>query len=331
MASACHQVLAFSCPLDQAFAYLLVQAFSYLLDQAFSCHQDQDVSFPQVLAFSFHQVHPQAFSFLQVQLLASSYHQVPAFSCSRVPAFLNCPFQAFSYPQVQVPFSHLTLALAFAFHLRQGLSFLQVPSFSWHQVPAFFCHHVLASSYSLVLAQVSSHQVQASSYPQVQASSCLQDQASSYLLDPACAYLQVPAFSSLGWHPLVHTHNQGVPVVNQGGGMACQGAAGTHLLESSVAYFVAHFAEEADQTVLRVDGLAIGERGECQGPADPETGGSSGPWGSRPESFVGQSVGTYWLQLPPCSRLSRALPSVQAGLSLRQQVVQGSEGFLRLV
>ena len=113
--------------------------------------------------------------------------------------------------------------------------------------------------------------------------------------------------------------------------MACQGAAGTHLLESSVAYFVAHFAEEADQTVLRVDGLAIGERVECRGLADPETGGSSGPWGSRPESFVGQSEGTYWLQLPPCSRLSQALPFVQAGLSLRQQAVQELEGFQRLV
>ena len=112
-------------------------------------------------------------------------------------------------------------------------------------------------------------------------------------------------------------------MVSQGDGRACQGAAGTHLLESSVAYSVAHFAEEADQTVLRVDGLAIGERVECRGLADPETGGSSGPWGSRPESSVGQSVETYWLQLHPCSHLSQALPSVQAVLSLRQQVVQG--------
>jgi hypothetical protein len=111
--------------------------------------------------------------------------------------------------------------------------------------------------------------------------------------------------------------------------MACQGVAGTHLLESTGAYFVAHFAEEADQTVLRVGGLAIGERVECRGPADPETGGSSGPWGSQPESFVGQSEGTCWL--PPCCHLSQALPSVQAGLSLRKQVVQGSEGFRRLV
>jgi len=113
--------------------------------------------------------------------------------------------------------------------------------------------------------------------------------------------------------------------------MACQDAAETHPLESSVAYFVAHFAEEAGQTVLRVDGLAIEERVECRGPVDPETGGSSGPWGSRPASFVGQSVGTYWLQLPPCSRLSQALPSVQAGLSLRQLAVQGSEDFRRSV
>ena len=332
MASAYHQVLAFAYLLDQASAYLLDQAFAYLLGQAFSCHLDQDVSFPQVLAFSFHQVHPQAFSFLQVQLLASSYHQVPAFSYSRVLAFLNFLFRAFSCPQVQVPFSHLTLALAAAFHLLQGLSFLQVPSFSWHQVPAFFCHQVLASSYPLVLAQAFSYpQAQASSYPQVLASSCLQGRASSCLQGRAYACLQVQAFSSLGWHPLVHTHNQGVPVACQGGEMACQGAAGTHLLESSVAYFVAHFAEEADQTVLRVDGLAIGERVECRGLADPETGGSSGPWGFRPESFVGQSEGTYWLQLPPCSRLSQALPFVQAGLSLRQQAVQELEGFQRLV
>ena len=321
MASSYHQVLAFSYPLDQAFAYLLDQAFANLLDQAFayflgqafSWHLDQDVSFPQVLAFSFHQVHPQAFSFLQVQLLASSYHQVPAFSYSRVLASLNFLLQAFSCPQVQVPFSHLTLALASAYHLLQGVSFLQVPSFSWHQVPAFFCHQTLASSYPLALA--SSHQAQASSYPQDQAFSCL--------LDLACACLQVLAFSSLGWVPLVHTHSQGVLVVSQGDGRACQGAAGTHLLESSVAYSVAHFAEEADQIVLRVGDLAIGGRVGCQGPAGPETGGSSGPWGSRPESSVGQSVETYWLQLHPCSHLSQALPSVQAVLSLRQQVVQG--------
>ena len=106
---------------------------------------------------------------------------------------------------------------------------------------------------------------------------------------------------------------------------------GTHLLGSSVAYFEARFVGEVDQAGLRVGALATGGRVGCQGPADPETGGSSGPWGFRPESFACQSVVTYWMWLLLCSLPNRALPSVLAGLGLRLQVGQGLEGSQKSV